>query len=474
MVPLEPGQPAGDREGSLRGGTSIPFTAMRILIVGAGAVGYHLAERLSEEGEDVVVIDKDPERTRVVSDNLDVLPVTGNGASLPVLQEAGVTEADLLLAVTSQDEVNLVACLVASQLGAGFRVARLSSTDYYGEDGVLSQEQLGIDLLISPERECAWEIFQLLNSEAATDLVRFAEGRLQLVGLRVREGAPVAGLNLVELDRKLEDRSWVTVAIVRDGETEIPRGSSRIEPGDHIYVLSRAEDLPAVPPLAGYERFNLERVMIAGGNREAVYLARHLDEHDVDCTILDVDRHRCQELAEELPGALVLHGDATDQELLEMEGVAGIDGFVSLTGQDETNLLTGLLAKTVGARKVISLMHRVDYLPLMDRVGVDAAVSPRMSTVNAILRYVRRGEVHTVATLKGADAEAMEVEVSESAPIAGKPLAEADLPERGLVGAIVRGNEVITPRGQDRVHPGDRVILFAAPERISEFQRFFV
>ncbi len=199
---------------------------MRIMIIGAGAVGFHLARRLSEEHQDVVVVETDAERAGYVSEQLDVLTVTGNGASLPVLEEAAIGRTDMLLAVTSKDEVNLMACLAASRFGVRFKVARVSNPDYYRPGSVLSREQLGIDLMINPERECAWETFQLLNSEAATDLARFADGRVQLIGLRVRPGATVAGKTLIELDRDVRDCRYVTVAIIRDGRTEIPRGFS--------------------------------------------------------------------------------------------------------------------------------------------------------------------------------------------------------------------------------------------------------
>lgn len=443
---------------------------MRVLVVGAGEVGFDLSRRLSEEDHDVVVIESDPERAEEAATQMDLLVVEGNGASLPVLEEAGIAETDLLLAVTSRDEVNLISCLAASQLDVGFRVARISNPEYYQGDSVLSRERVGVDLMINPERECAWEAFQLLNSEAATDLAQFAGGRLQLVGLRVKEGAPVDGRTLAELDRGLAGRRYVTVAIVRDGQTEIPGGDSRIVAGDQIFVLSPPEEMPAIPPLAGYDRFQLRRVMIAGGSREAVHLARHLEDHDVDCTILDDDRDRCVELAESLPGALVLHGDATDMDLLELEGVEGVDGFVALTGHDETNMLSGLLAKHLGARKVISLIDRVQYAPLVARIGVDATVSPRISTVNAILRYVRRGNVRRVATLKGIDAEVLELDVVEGAPAVGRPLRDVDVPEHGLVGAILRGDEVVTPRGDDELRAGDRVIVFALPDAVAAFE----
>lgn len=446
---------------------------MKVLIVGAGEVGFHLAERLSEEGQDVILIEADPERADFAAKQLDVLTVVGNGASLPVLDRAGVKGARILLAVTSADEVNLISCLAASRMGVDYTIARISNPEYYARGSVLSREALGIDLLINPERECAFETYQLLQSAAATDVAQFAEGRVQLLGVRVKEGAPIAGKTLAEIGTELRDFHYVTAAIVRDGHTTIPKGSDRIEAGDQLYMLAPTSEVKSIPPLAGYERFTLRRVMIAGGSAEGEYLAELLEQHGVECTILDHDRRRCLELAERLPRSLVLHADATDLELLEMEGVAGIDGFVACTGHDETNMLASLLAKSVGARKVVSLVHKFDYLPIVPKVGIDAAVSPRMSTVNAILRYVRRGRVMTVAALKGIDAEAIEFNVGNDSPIAGHPLRDIHFPKGAVVGTILRGEQILMPRGDDLIQPGDEVIVFALPGAIADVERLF-
>ncbi len=446
---------------------------MKVLVVGAGEVGYHLARRLSEESQDVVLIESDPERAEFAQQHLDVLTIVGNGASLSVLENAGVRGARMLLAVTSKDEVNLIACLAAKRMGVDYTMARISNPEYYSQGSVLSREQMGIDLMINPEQECAWETFQLLQSAAASDVAQFADGRVQLMGLLVKEGAKVAGKTLAQLGQELSDHHYVTAAIVRNGETTIPDGESVVREGDRLYMLTPTSEVRDIPPLAGYDRYELRRVMIAGGSAEGEYLARILEEHDVEVTILDRDRRRCLELAETLPRSLVLHADATDLELLEMEGVAGIDGYVSATGNDETNLLSSLLAKTAGARKVVSLVHKFEYLRLVPRVGVDASVSPRMATVNAILRYVRRGRVMTVASLTGIDAEAIEFRVDEGSPVAGKSLKELHFPAGGIVGAIVRGEEVIVPRGDDRIEVGDEVIVFALPEAIGDVEALF-
>jgi trk system potassium uptake protein TrkA len=446
---------------------------MKVLIVGAGEVGFHLAERLSAEEQDVVLIESDPERADYAAQQLDVMTLTGNGASLPTLEKAGVKGAAMLLAVTSQDEVNLISCLAASRLGVKYTVARVSNPEYHQRGSALSGEQMGIDLLINPERECARETFQLLQAAAATDVAQFGGGRVQLLGVRIREGAQVAGKTLSEIGEELADFHYNTVAIDRDGTTIIPHGDTRVEAGDQAYILAPTDEVASIHRLAGYDGFSLRRVMIAGGSAEGELLARILEKNGVECTILDNDRRRCLELAEVLPRSLVLHADATDLELLEMEGVSGIDGFVACTGHDETNMLASLLAKSVGARKVVSLIHKFDYLPIVPKVGIDAAVSPRMSTVNAILRYIRRGRVLTVAAIKGIHAEAIEFNVTPHCPVANRLISDLHLPEGAVIGTILRGDEIILPRGADSIHPGDEVIVFTLPEHVGEVERLF-
>ncbi len=446
---------------------------MKVLILGAGEVGFHLAKRLSQETQDVILIESDPDRADFVSQQLDVLTLVGNGASLPVLGEAGIADAGMLLAVTSKDEVNLVASMTAKSLGVQHAVARISNPEYYDKDSALSRERMGIDLMINPERECAKEIFDLLRSEIATDVVPLAGGRVQLIGLRVKTGAPVEGRPLEQLATELEGHHYVTVAIVRDGITEIPKATSVIRAGDLVYLLSPSTEIGDIASLAGYEPSGLRRVMIAGGSSEGEHLARILGSQGIECVILDHDRRHCVKLAERLPHALVLHGDATDLDLLEMEGVAGIDGFVAATARDETNILASLLAKTSGAQEVISLVHKFEYLRLVPRVGIDASVSPRMSVVNAVLRYIRKGKVVAVANLTGIDAEAIEFTVAEGSEITSKKLREIHFPKDAIIGTIFRGSDMILPRGDDQILSGDDVIVFALPSAIPKVEKLF-
>lgn len=446
---------------------------MRILILGAGDVGLHLAQQLAHENHDVVVVEQDRERVRTTQDYLDALVIEGNGASLATLEQAGIERTDLLLAVTSHDEVNIMACLSAAQYDVPKRIARVSKPDYYDHTGILPPERLGVDLMINPERECALETYQLLQSAAAAEFAQFEGGLVQLVGVRVRPNAPVAGKRLMEIGREAKGARALVVAIARKGKTIIPTGSTRIEEGDQVFILGEPRDIPNVLPLAGYSRFDLKRVIIAGGSREAWFLAQMLEEHKIGCTLIEADRARAVELAEELKRSLVLHGDATDLELLEMEAVGDADGFVAYTGSDETNLLSCLLAKNLGTPKVISLIERFNYIPLVSRVGVDAAVSPRLAAVNAILTHVRRGSVVAVATLKGTEAEGIEFNVSNSYPYAGIPLARVRLPEGSLIGAIIRGERVIIPGGEDSVRVGDRVIVFVLRESLRQVEDLF-
>ena len=327
--------------------------------------------------------------------------------------------------------------------------------------------------MINPEQECARETLELLRSEVATDVASFADGRVRMIGLKVREGARIAGKTLRQLAAELPEHHYATAAIQRGAETLLPRGDDTIEAGDQIYLLTPNNELDDIPQLTGYEPFKLQRVMIAGGSEEGLEIAKLLGEASVETTIIERDRKRRLQLAEALPKALVLNGDATDLELLEMEGVAGMDAFVASTGNDDTNLLTSLLAKTVGARKVVALIDNFSYLQLIPRLDIDASVSPRLSTVNAILRDVRGERITSVATLKGIDAEAIEFVVAEGSKIVCKRLDEVHFPPGGRLGILVRGEEVIVPQSDTEIRPGDHVVVFALPTCIHDIEKLF-
>jgi trk system potassium uptake protein TrkA len=400
---------------------------MRVIVVGAGEVGYHVAERLSNEKQDVVVVDVAPERLEYVQNHLDVAVVEGSGASPSVLEEAGIREAGLLTAVTSIDEVNLVCCMSVRGGDDLVKVARVSNPDFYADGAHLRPELFGVDVMINPERELALETIRLLEATAATDIAIFAGGAVQLVGLRVTDDAPIAGKTFSEIGAEVGAAPLLTVAIRRGARTIVPTGATGVVGGDHLYFVATDATISRALEMCGYRHTTVHRVMIAGGSHEAYYLAQLLQQHRGQAIMLVKERDRAQELAEKLDKALVLNGDATDVELLELEGVGGVDAFVALTDHDETNILS------------------------------------------------RRGSVTSVATFKDIDAEAIAFKVSEASPLRDRKLADIEFPTGAIVAAIVRSGDegAVVPTGDDVLLPDDTAILFALPEAVGPVTELF-
>ena len=446
---------------------------MSVVIVGAGEVGFHVAERLSNEGQTVVVVDVERDRLDYVDSHLDVGVIEGNGASPAVLRRAGVEKATLFVAVTSLDEVNLVACMAARGAPDMVKVVRVSNPDFYSEARELDAAQFGVNVMINPERELALDTLHLLQSTVATDIAAFSDGKLQLMSLEVDENAPIVNRTLANITMEIPDVPLLTAAIDRDGETLVPDGSTVVRAGDQVYVVATAEAVGKALELTGHRASALNRVMIAGGSVEAYYLAQLLEENRVHATLLVQDRARAQELAEKLHKSLILNGDATDVELLEAEGVGDMDAFVALTDEDQTNILSSLVAKHAGAKQVVTLVNKIEYVSLARRIGLDAAVSPRLSAANAILRGVQQGSVTRVSTFKDTDAEAISFKVSPECPIVGQPLMATDFPKGAIVAAILRGDSVIVPRGNDLLRAGDTAIVFALPTAVASVTKLF-
>ncbi|HET6617241.1 MAG TPA: Trk system potassium transporter TrkA, partial [Gemmatimonadota bacterium] len=337
----------------------------------------------------------------------------------------------------------------------------------------LEETRFGADLLINPEQECAREILKLFKRRAATDVAEFAGGKVILLALPVAPGAPASGRTLGEIGRNLKGRHFLTVAIDRGATSLIPDGTTRIEEGDTIYLVSEAAHLEEAFELLGLASQRIQRVMLLGGGRVGSHLAHMLERDGIQPTVIERNRERCVALAEQLDTALVLHGDATDLDLLSQEGIAETDGLAAVTSEDETNLLASLLAKHLGARKVITLLKRAEYIPLVTRVGIDAAVSPRLSTANRILQHIRGGKIVSMAIMERNQAEAMEFEVLPHSRVAGRRIADLGLPRGAILGSIERDGEVIIPRGDTEVQSGDRVMVFALPAAIDDTTQFF-
>lgn len=443
---------------------------MRIIIIGAGKVGFSLAQMLSYENHDVVVIEKKPLRQKIVEENLDVQTILGSGASTSVLEEAGVAEADLLIAVTEIDELNMISCLIAKQYGVKKTVARIRNPEYLENTKFSPTTSIGIDLVINPERVTAKMISKLIHVPEAINVEYYADGKVQLLELYIKKDSPVVNKSLIEINFPKPN---LIVAILRDEKMIIPRGSDVLKPGDLIFVIAETKNMLAVEKVLGEKRTKVENVIILGGGRIGYYLAKILEKKPVSVKVIDKDLEVCRKISSELNDTLVLHGDGTDISLLEEEDTGKADMFIAVTNDDKVNLLVSLLAKHLGAKKTAAQIRRSDYVPLIEKVGIDVAVSPRMLTAGAILQFIRRGDIVSVTLLGSAKAEMIELVVPDSSKIVKKPLKKLKFPRHAIIGAIVRGNDVIVPTGDDFINPGDRVMVFALPEAIKKVEKFF-
>ncbi|MGI6582747.1 MAG: Trk system potassium transporter TrkA [bacterium] len=444
---------------------------MQVIVIGAGDVGYELASRLSRDNHDVVVIEKNPARAERVKNHLDVLVVQGNGASARVLEEAGIKKAELLIAVTGLDEYNIMACMLAKRYGVELTVARIRNQEYGAKNSVLSNEDLGIDLVIDPERVAAMEIVRLLKNPAATDVEYFAQKKVQMLGFRVDAEAPIVGRKLSELSLGV-----LIGAIARNGDVIIPGGDDVIQANDTVFVVGKTGSMSAMGFLTGKSSERIRRVMIVGGGNIGYQLADMLQRYKdlgISVKLIEPREERCLGLAEELKDVLILKGSGTDLELLREEGIGETDAFVAVTGNDEVNIVSGLIAKHLGVRKVIVELNQSNYAPVVDTLGLDQAVHPRLVTASTILSLIRRESVLSVSILKDDQVEVMELAIQPGFRAANKKLRLVQLPRGVLIGSICRGKEVIIPRGDDVLQPGDRVVIFTRPEMADTVARYF-
>lgn len=445
---------------------------MRVIIVGAGAVGFNLAERLSAEHQDVVVVEREERALQRVVEKLDVQGILGRGSSPDVLLRAGIEEATLLIAVTDSDEVNMLACLVASACARASttKVARVRDEAFFSDARLRDRLALVVDLHINPEAVAAEKVLRVLSVPAATDVVSFAGGKVQLIGLPVGEHSPLLGVRFADLAQRDPERRLLIVAISRTGEVVIPKGGDVLRVGDTMYAVTSASGVAAVLEVCGFRAEPLRRVMISGSTSVAVQVAKGLEAMGVVTKLIEPDKARCYALADELHKAVILNGDPTDPSLLGEEFVDDVDAFVAASADEEQNILAAVLARRLGARRTIALTDKAAYLELIRAVGVDVLVSPRLAAVSSILQFVRRGRILSV-TAFGDEAEALEFEATKASPIVGKPLQKVHFPRGAIVGAIFRDGETIAPGGADVVQAGDRVVVFALKAAIPDVER---
>jgi trk system potassium uptake protein len=441
---------------------------MRIIIVGAGAVGSYLAERLSSGGQDVIVIEDNEARAAELQESIDALVLHGNGASVHMLEEAGASETDLLIAVSSSDGANILACYTGTQLGAKTTIARI-------EDGELREgaDRLGVDLVIDPSATAAEALVGIVGLGGASELIEFAEGKLVMVGGQVAPDAPITAGPLRDLRVRQAEWGWVVAALVRDGRTIVAHGDTLVRAGDHALLMTTVDRVDDCTRLIGLKRRHIDRVVIVGSTRLAEITADVMNEAGLSVVIVDEDADRCRYVAGRHPFALVINGDPTDPDVLAELDLGSKDVVLALSGWDEVNLMACLVAKASGAGMAISRFNRIAYVSLLSGLGIDAAVSSRLMAASAILRFVRQGQVEQVATFSDTDAEAIEIEVQEGAEAVNKSLLELKLPVGVIIGGISRNGTTFVPDGSTVVRPGDHIIFFALPRDIAESSTIF-
>lgn len=448
---------------------------MKVIIIGDGKVGYSLAEQLSREGNDVTIIDKDPEALRKANENLDVLCIRGNGVSTKVLFEAGIDEADVLIAATASDEMNMVCCLTGKKLGAAHTIARIRDPEYADELTLLKNE-LGLDLVINPERAAAREIARILRFPQAENIEIFAKGQVEMVEIRVTENMPISGMRIRDISDIISS-SILIGAILRGNEAIIPKGDFQIQANDTIYVVGQPSSVTKFCKKIGLYAQKIKNVMIVGGGRIAYYLAKFLEETGMKVKIIECDHERCLTLSELLPESLIIHGDGSDDKLLYSENLQEMGAFLSLTGHDEENFMLALLAKQAGVPKVIAKISRNNYLNLIKSLGIDSIVNPSQITTNLILLFVRGlknaigNPIKSLYKIVNNQAEALEFTISEKTDFLGIPLRHLKIPNDVLVAVIVRKNEIIIPHGNDSIKLGDSIILIAKNRQIIDLKK---
>ncbi len=447
---------------------------MKIIIVGAGVVGFDVAKLLSNADHDVIVMDMDGDALVSVRDKLDVMTLQGNGTSSTALQEAGVDGADILIAVTAIDEVNIVACMLADRLGVKTTVARVRSGELSRTQSVLKSSDFGIDLVIHPEESAASEVARLIRRASATDVLSMADGKLQLVGLRLDPDASVLDIPLRDVARSRSELKFRVVALVRGIRTLLPTGAEKLRKGDQVFVMGRPQDIPDVLRLLGKSDRKISNVMILGGNAVGAKVALELSrDKDMHVRVVEPDLERATELADVLDRCLVIRGEATDIDLLVTEGLPNMDAFVAVTDNEESNLVTCLLAKHLGVYKTVALLSQGAYIPISQSIGLDAAVNKKMAVSSEIMRFLHATHVHSVATVHGLDAEILEIEAGNGAPITKKTLSKISMPRGILIGAILKGDSVEVATGHTQVNAGDKAYVFALPRAIHDIEAMF-
>ncbi len=452
---------------------------MKAIIIGAGEVGFHTAKLLTAENNDVVLIDESQEACQRVNEQLDLQTLCGSGASPVLLKNAGISDAELIIAVTNSDEINMLACQIANRYQVETKIARVSNPDYFSDESGLTANDFGIDLLVNPEHLCVEEFIRLLRIPEAREIVEFEDGRIQLTALRIKPNNPFVGKSLAELDANGVISGIRFAAIKRHGSENviIPKGDDKLRQGEDVFVIGSTIAIEQLFRLFGIIiNTHLDRVIIVGASVIGIELARSLESNGTDVKLIEADEELADLASQTLRRTTVLHGDYLQFQLLEEAGIEEVSGFVSVTGDDENDIMACMTAKEHGAQRVLSLIQQPRYLPLLARIHrLDGAVSRHLTVVSNLLRLIRRGNIVSVASLHEIEAEVIELVAGVNSKIVHKELRslKAKFPEHAFIGAILRRENHIVPHGNTVIQPADRVIVFSMPDAIPVVEDMF-
>ncbi len=445
---------------------------MKIIIAGMGDVGYQLAKQLSSESHDIIAIDMDQQRLSYSDQMADILTIKGSSTSLKTLNEAGVSKADLLVAVTSSEEVNIATAIFAKKLGAKKTIARISNGEYLDPAIKINFAELGVDFMIYPEELAALETVSLINRTAATDVLEFENGKLSVIGLRLDKNAPIINKKLVEIAKEYPNTDFRVVAIHRNFRTIIPKGNDKFLANDQVFVITKPEGHEQILKISGKENIAFNSIMVLGGGKIGRRVASLLSDQ-MQVKLIESDPDKSFELADQLPNTLVIKGDGRDIDLLAQEGIIDVDAFIAVTDDAETNIISCLLAKHLGVKKVIALVDKVDYIPLTQTIGLDSLINKKLIAANNISRFIHRSDVVVIATLEGIDADVLEFKVQPNSIITKNQISEIEFPKGSIVGGFIRGEQASIATGDSKINAGDKVVIFCLPDSVNQLEKFF-
>ena len=445
---------------------------MKIIIAGAGDIGFHLAQLLSTENQDITLIDTNQDVLEYAGSHLDVITIRGDSSSVKILESAEVQKASMVLAVTTSEKTNIVTAILAKKLGAKKTIARVNNLEYLSANQRKDFEELGIDHLISPSQLAAKEIHRLVQQCTFSDIFDFEGGQVSLVGIHLRTPSPAIDMTLEEIGRQYPDTEFRAIAIIRQRETIIPRGHTVLKKGDYLYFLVENQSMEDIGKLTGKKAMPVNNVMIAGGG-DVGFRTALLLESDFRVTLVENDKDLCRNLVENLNNTLVVNGDPSNIELLREEGLERMDAFIAVTQNSETNIISSLMAEEHGVGKTIALVDKTDYVFISRNIGVDTLINKKLIAASNIFRYVRKGEIEALTNLHGADAEVIEFVIHKNNRITRNPLKDLHLPQKALIGGVIREGKSFIPDGNFQLEVGDKVIVFALPEAIPRMEKMF-